>query len=137
MAPARFVVRSRPHHLFGNRGVIPRSKPSQYTFYRGVVGKPSPYTRRRNSKNADPVVGEDAGGLVAQFDRDIQNRVAWIAEVTETAEDLGRNQQSLRGAKLRIVQVPINAHDSNARLHSEIEGARISVGLIEEILHRY
>src|SRR5258706_13962806 len=98
MAPARFGLSNRPHNLFGKRGVIPRSQPSQYTFDRSFVGKSGPYARGRNSENAYPVVGEDAGRLVAQLDRDIQNGVARVAEVAETAEDLGGNERAVRYA---------------------------------------
>src|SRR5712671_6779339 len=112
MAPARFVVRNRTYNLFGKGGVVPRSQPPQDTFNGSVVGKPGPYARRGNSKNADPVVRENAGRLVAQLDRDIQNRVTGVAEVTETPQDLGSNEQALRRAKLRVVEIAINAHDS-------------------------
>jgi hypothetical protein len=83
------------------------------------------------------VIGEDAGCFVSKLDRDIQNGVARVAQVTETAQDFCGNEQSFWRAELCGVQVPINAYDGDPRLHAEIEGARVPMRLVEKILYGY
>jgi hypothetical protein len=103
---------------------------------RGFVTETSSNSRGRDPKYAYPMLREDAGGFVSELDRDIEHRVAGIAQVAEAAQNLRGYQQAFRGAKLRGVKVSVHAHDRDAGLHAKVEGARVAMGLVEQILDR-
>src|SRR5205823_13785165 len=75
--------------------------------------------------------------LVTQFDRDVENGVTRVPQVGEAPQDLGRDQQSFGRAKLCSVEIAINADDRDAGFHRQVESARITVRLLEEILNRH